>query len=126
MIAHESASPAPSPPPFREIVADAVRYWEPRRIGYNALLAAIFLGWVLFTWPHFRGAFTLSALAAFTLLALLANLCYCAAYLIDIPLQYSPLRVFWRERRRVLWLLGAILAAALTWYWVADEIYPFV
>lgn len=125
-MARQSASAAPAPPPFREILADAVRYWEPRRLGYNALLAAIFLGWVVFTWPHFRGAFTLSALAALALLALLANVCYCAAYLIDIPLQYSPLRALWRERRRVLWLLGAIFAAALTWYWIADEIYPFV
>jgi len=124
MIAHESASPAPAPPPLREILADAVRYWEPRRLGYNALLAAIFLGWVVFTWPHFRGAFTLNNVAALAVLALLANLCYCAAYLLDIPLQYSPLRAFWRERRRLLWLLGAIFAAALTWYWIADEIYP--
>jgi hypothetical protein len=129
MIARESPSSAPpasAPPPFREIVTDAARYWEPRRLGYNALLGAIFLGWVGFTWPHFRGAFTWSALGALTVLALLANVCYCTAYLIDIPLQYSPLRAAWRRRRRVLWLLGAIFAAALTWYWVADEIYPGV
>jgi len=125
-MARPSASAAPAPPPFREILADAVRYWEPRRLGYNALLASVFLGWVVFTWPHFRAAFTLGALAALAVLALLANLCYCAAYLIDIPLQYSPLRALWRARRRVLWLLGALFAAALTWYWIADEIYPFV
>lgn len=124
MIAHEPASTAPAPPPFREIAMDAVRYWEPRRLGYNASLAAIFLGWVAFTWPHFRGAFTLGNVAALTVLALLANVCYSAAYLVDIPLQYTPLRALWRGRRRVLWLLGALLAAALTWYWIADEIYP--
>jgi hypothetical protein len=126
MIARESASTVPAPPPFREIVTDAARYWEPRRLGYNALLAAIVLGWVVSTWPHFRGAFTWSALGALLVLALLANVCYCAAYLVDIPLQYSPLRAAWRARRRVLWLLGAILAAALAWYWMADEIYPGV
>lgn len=124
MIAHEPASTAPAPPPFREIAMDAVRYWEPRRLGYNALLAAIFLGWVAFTWPHFRGAFTFGNVAALTVLALLANVCYSAAYLVDIPLQYTPLRALWRGRRRVLWLLGALLAAALAWYWIADEIYP--
>lgn len=111
---------------FREIVTDAARYWEPRRLGYNALLGTIFLGWVVFTWPHFRSAFTPSAIGALTVLALLANVCYCAAYLVDIPLQYSPLRAAWRGRRSVLWLFGAILAAALTWYWIADEIYPGV
>lgn len=126
MATHGSASTQAAAPRLREILADAARYWEPRRLGYNALLGAIFLGWVVFTWPHFRGAFTLSALGALTVLALLANACYCAAYLVDIPLQYSPLRAAWRGRRRVLWLAGAILAAALTCYWVADEIYPGV
>ena len=120
----ESASIAP--PPLREIVADALRYWEPRRLGYNALLAAIVTGWVVFTWPHFRGAFTPGALGALLVLALLANVCYSAAYLVDVALQCTPLRAAWRPRRRVLWLLGAILAAALTWYWMADEIYPGV
>ena len=126
MMTHGSASTGAAPPPLREIVAEAARYWEPRRLGYNALLGAIVLGWVVFTWPHFRGAFTLSALGALTVLALLANLCYCAAYLVDIALQYSPLRAAWRARRPMLWLAGTILAAALTWYWVADEIYPGV
>ena len=127
MITRESASGAPaSPPPLREILRDAARYWEPRRLSYNALLAAIFLGWVVFTWPHFRGAFTASNVGALLVLALLANVCYSAAYLVDVALQCSPLRAAWRGRRRLLWLLGAILAAALTWYWIADEIYPDV
>ncbi len=125
MIARESASTAPAPPPFREIVTDAVRYWELRRLGYNALLAALVLGWVVFTWPHFRSALTFSSLAAIVALAVLANICYCAAYLVDVPLQLSPWRAGWRRRRRVLWLLGTIFAVALAWYWVADEIYPF-
>lgn len=124
MIAPESASSAPAPP-FSEIALDALRYWELRRLGYNALLAAIVLGWIGFTWPHLRSALTFSSLAALVALALLANACYCAAYLLDIPLQYSPWRAAWRRRRRVLWLLGTIFAAALAWYWVADEIYPF-
>jgi hypothetical protein len=124
MATHGPSSTHAAPPRLREILTDAVRYWEPRRLGYNALLGAIFLGWVVFTWPHFRAAFTLSAVGALAVLALLANVCYCAAYLVDIPLQYSPLRATWRGRRRVLWLAGAILAAALTWYWLADEIYP--
>jgi uncharacterized membrane protein YsdA (DUF1294 family) len=129
MIARQpaSASPATSaPPPLKEVLTDAIRYWEPRRIGYNAVLAAIVLGWIVFTWPHFRGAITLRLLAALLVLAVLANVCYCAAYAIDIPVQYSAFREAWRRRRRVLWLLGVIFAAALAYYWVADEIYPGV
>jgi hypothetical protein len=44
--------------PFRDLITDAIRYWELRRVWYNLVLAAIVLGWVAVTWPHFRGAFT--------------------------------------------------------------------
>jgi len=112
------------PPPFTEVLTDALHYWEPRRIGYNTVLAAIVAGWVVFTWPHFRGAFTWNALLALFVLAVLANVCYCAAYLIDLPMQYSDFRDLWRRRRGILWVLGALFAAAIAYYWMADEIYP--
>jgi hypothetical protein len=115
-----------SPPPFGEIFTDAIRYWEPRRIGYNGVLALIVLGWVVFTWPHFRSAFTWSFLLLMFVLAVLANVCYCAAYLVDVPVQYSSYRDSWRRRRWLFWLVGTLFAAAIAFYWVADEIYPAV
>ena len=117
---------SPAPPPFAEVLGDALGYWEPRRIGYNVILAVIVVGWVMLTWPHFRGAFTWNSLLALFVLAVLANVCYCAAYVVDVPLQYSAFRDRWRRRRWMLWTLGALLAAAITYYWVADEIYPAV
>jgi hypothetical protein len=45
------------------------------------------------TWPHFRGAFTWPSLLVLFVLAVLANVCYCAAYLVDIPLQYSAFEI---------------------------------
>jgi hypothetical protein len=59
-------------------------------------------------------------------LAVLANLCYCAAYLVDIPLQYSSFRGGWRRWRWAVWLGGALFAVLLANYWIADEIYPYV
>ena len=112
------------PPSFREVFTDALRYWEPRRIGYNAVLAAVVVGWITLTWPHFRGAFTWDALLALFVLAMLANVCYCAAYAIDVPMQYSDFRGTWHRRRWILWVLGAVFAAAIAYYWMADEIYP--
>ncbi len=41
---------------FREIISDALAYWERRRVGFNLVLGAIVVGWVVLTWPHFRGA----------------------------------------------------------------------
>jgi len=51
---------------------------------------------------------------------------YCAAYLVDLPMQTSSYRDAWRRRRWTLWLIGTLFAAALTYYWIGDEIYPFV
>jgi len=112
--------------PLRGILADAIRYWEPRRLGYNFALSAVLIVWLVASWPHFRPALTLSSLLLIAVLALLANACYCAAYLVDIPMQRSSLGTVWRHRRWGLWLLGTLFAIVLANYWIADEIYPFV
>ena len=111
---------------WRDVLRDAIRYWEPRRLIYNIVLAAIALAWLIWTWPHFRRALTLRSLYLLSILAILANLCYSAAYLADIPVQYSSLRAVWRRRRWGLWLAGMLFAAVLANYWIADEIYPSV
>lgn len=121
-----SAGDPLAPPPLRALLDDALRYWEPRRITYNLLLGAIVLAWLILTWPHFRTALTLQALLLMFVLAVLANVCYCAAYLVDIPLQGSSFRRLWRRWRWGLWVVGMLLAAILANYWIADEIYPYV
>lgn len=51
-------------PVLRDIVADAIRYWETRRITYNLAPAAVVIAWLVSTWPHFREALTLSSLVS--------------------------------------------------------------
>ncbi|MCJ7441928.1 MAG: hypothetical protein MUO25_10175, partial [Thermoanaerobaculaceae bacterium] len=85
------------PSQLRGVLDDAIRYWEPRRLAYNLVLALVVIAWVATTWPHFRGALTLESLLALVILAAIANLCYCAAYLVDIPMQYSSFSVVWRR-----------------------------
>jgi hypothetical protein len=104
--------------------ADAARFWEHGRLIYNAVLGAVVAAWVIATWPHFRPVLTLSSVLLLTVLALLANLCYCAAYLVDIPMQRFSRMPSWG--RRGLWFLGMLFAVVLANYWIADEIYPFV
>ena len=111
---------------LRERLADATRFWEPRRAVYNFVLTVVAVVWIVATWPHFRGALTLSSLLLLAVLALLANVCYCAAYLVDIPMRRSTLGAIWGRRRWVLWLLGTLLAIVAESYWIADEIYPSV
>ena len=112
--------------PVRGVFTDAVRFWEPRRFVYNVLLAAVVLVWLTATWPHFRPMLRLQSLLLLVILGLIANLCYCAAYLVDIPMQSSPFGNIWKRRRWLLWLLGTLFAILLANYWIVDEIYPFV
>jgi hypothetical protein len=112
--------------PFRRILADAMHFWEPRRLIYNLILAAIVLIWLVASWPHFRPAFTLQSLPLLFILALLANACYCAAYLVDIAMQSLSVGNALRRQRWVLWVIGTLFAVLLANYWIADEIYPFV
>lgn len=114
------------PADFGPLLADAGRYWELRRITYNAVLAATVIVWITATWPHFQPAFIWFNLLRLAGLALIANLFYCAAYFVDIPMQLSAVSAGWKSYRWTLWLLGTILAFVLTNYWIADEIYPFV
>jgi hypothetical protein len=111
---------------LRNAFNDALRYWEPRRLAYNVALAILTSAWVLLTWPHFQPALKLPSLSKLLVLVALANLCYCAAYLVDVPLQHSSFGITWRRRRWVLWLVGTCFALLITYYWIADEIYPFV
>jgi len=105
---------------------DAVRFWEPRRLLYNLLLLAVVLLWLMNTWPHFRPAITLQSLGIMIVLALLANLCYCAAYLAEILIQDATSSVAWNRQRWAVWVVGTLLAILFENYWIADEIYPFV
>src|SRR5947209_6466407 len=112
-----------SPPDDGEVMADAIRYWERRRIVYNAILASIFLGWIVLTWPHFSSASISQGLLFLVIFTALANLFYSAVYLVDIPLQHTPFKTAWRRWRLGLWLIGMLVAILFTNYWIADEIY---
>ena|SRR5438067_12582288 len=105
---------------------NAIRFWEPRRLIYNLLLSMVAIAWIVFTWPHFRPAFALFSLVRICILAFLANLCYCAAYLTELPAQALATSASVRRWRSAVWVAGMVFAILLENYWIADEIYPFV
>ena len=113
------------PSPWKGLI-DAARFWEPRRLLYNLLLFGVVVIWVVKTWPHFRPAMTLEALGIMTVLALLANACYCAAYLAEILVQNATSSASWNRQRWAIWVVGTLSAILFENYWIADEIYPFV
>lgn len=113
------------PSPWKGLIG-AARFWEPRRLLYNALLFGVCVIWVVKTWPHFRPAMTLESLGIMTVLALLANVCYCAAYLAEVLIQNATSSASWNRQRWAIWVVGTVLAILFENYWIADEIYPFV
>lgn len=105
---------------------EAVRFWEPRRVWFNAAQFVVVLLWVGLSWPHFRPALTLEALGKMLVLALLANVCYCAGYLVEVVLQAVSSDIARRRFRWAVWILGMLFALLIENYWIADEIYPDV
>jgi hypothetical protein len=120
-----STTATQSGPPEKGLMV-AAKFWEPRRLLYNLLLFAVVVIWVVKSWPHFRPAVPWEALGIMTVLALLANVCYCAAYLAEILIQNSTTNASWNQQRWVIWVVGTLFAIFFENYWIADEIYPYV
>jgi len=87
---------------------------------------AVVAAWLCLSWPHFRPALNFSSLLKMCVLALMANISYCAAYLVDIPVAYSTVAQQWQRWRPALWSAGTLFAILPANYWIVDEIYPFV
>jgi hypothetical protein len=91
---------------LRESATDAIRFWEPRRLIYNAVLAAIVLIYFAMSYPASKAQLSLNGALGVFLLAVLANIAYCAAYAADIFAQISGYRELWRKYRWILFLIG--------------------
>ena len=95
------------------LVADALRYWEPRRVIYNVVLAAVVLGHVIAGWPASRAMLSMNLLLGLFFLAVLANVCYCAVYIVDLFVQFSGLRESWAKGRVAVLAIGTAFAAVI-------------
>jgi hypothetical protein len=84
---------------LREVLTDAIRYWEPRRIPYNAVLVLVVIGIIVRAWPQSRVLISFSSILPLFVLAVLANICYTAAYAEDVVVQFSAFRATWHRWR---------------------------
>lgn len=100
-------------PSLGEIATDAIRYWEPLRLLYNAILAVIVVANYFLVASHAQPALTMGTLLGFFVRAMLANVLYCAAYLPDVFVQLSSFRDLWLRLRWILLVLGILFASAI-------------
>jgi hypothetical protein len=94
--------------------ADALRYWEPRRLIYNAVLAVVVLAHSFVAWHSLRDRLSFDLALGLFFLAVLANVAYCAAYVPDIFVQFAGLQQQWRLGRVLLLTVGTAFAATIT------------
>lgn len=105
-------------------IADGLRYWEPRRIFYNAVLAAVVIAHVATRWSLVRGMLSSDLFLGLFLLAVLANICYCAVYPVDLFVRFSGLDAAWEKGRVVVLLIGTAFAAVITHFFAWGMFLP--
>ena len=66
-------------PTLRDYATEAIRYWEPRRLFYNVLLVVVVAMTFWLNLPSSRAAMTIDSILWLFLLAVVANVAYCAA-----------------------------------------------
>jgi hypothetical protein len=99
---------------FRESLARAIRYWEPRRLIYNGVLAAIVLIYFGMNYPATKSLVSIDSVLGLFLLVVLANVAHCAAYLVDIFVSASGYRIQWQNRRWIIFVIGLLFAGIIT------------
>jgi len=99
---------------LRDALTNAIRYWERGRILYNVVLAAIVLGFFIANWPASVSRVNWDLGQGTFLLAVLANVAYCGAYVPDMLAQLSDIRPIWLRYRWILFVIGVTFAGIIT------------
>jgi hypothetical protein len=112
------------PPGLRQYATNALRYWEPRRLLYNAALAAIVLTHFFLDYPRSKSFPIANGVLVVFVLAVLANVAYCAVYLVDIFAQHSGFQALWFKYRWILLVIGILFAGTITHFFAMGMFFP--
>jgi hypothetical protein len=97
---------------MKDIINESLRYWESRRVAFNAALALVVAASFYINRLSATGL-TWQSAAGLLLAAVIANVLYCAAYAVDLFLQVSGYQRAWMSRRWMLLVAGTLLAAGI-------------
>jgi len=99
---------------LRDYATEAIQFWERARLIYNFVLATVVIIYFAASYPSSKLFLSIDFVLGLFLLAVIANVAYCAAYLADIFAQVSGFRELWRRYRWLLFVIGTIFAAIIT------------
>jgi hypothetical protein len=109
---------------IRDYATDAIGFWERRRVAYNLVLSSVVVTYFVVGYPFSKTQLSIDFVLLLFLLAVVANVAYCAAYLVDIFAQASGFRELWRRSRWLLFAIGTTTAAILTRFVVMGMFHP--
>jgi hypothetical protein len=109
---------------LREYATDAIRFWEPWRIAYNLVLTAVVATYFVLDYPLSRTMLSVDFCLGLFLLAVIANIAYCAAYVVDVFAQASGFREVWQRSRWILFVIGTTFAAIITRFIAMGMFHP--
>src|ERR1700732_5470358 len=104
-------------------VSCAIKCWERWPLIYNLALAAVVIIHFAAGYPASKAILSLDFGLGLFLLAVVANIAYCAAYIADIFAQASGFRELWQRYRWLLFVIGTTFAAIVT-HFVAMGMFP--
>jgi hypothetical protein len=102
---------------FRESLTNAIRYWEKMRVVYNSVLLLVVAGCFAWNYSAVGSKLSVNLFLSIIFCAILLNVVYCAAYIVDVAVQMSEFRERWANYRWVLLSIGVMFAAILTRFW---------
>jgi hypothetical protein len=105
---------AAQPVDLRENASNAIRFWERWRILYNLVLTVVVIVHFIAAYPASKQVLSINFCLALFLLAVVANILYCTAYLPDIFVQASGFHELWQNFRWLLLVVGTTCAAIIT------------
>lgn len=99
---------------LKKIASEAIRFWEKMRAAYCGVLVGVVLYNFVKALPASKAILDLDHILVLFLQAVLANVLYSLAYIVDVFVQYSAYRQTWKRMRWILFLIGTVFAAILT------------
>jgi len=82
-------------------------------------MAIVVVGHIAAGWPDVQKILTINLLLGFFFLAVLANVCYCADYVVDLFVSFSGLKAAWERGRIIVLLVGTAFAAVITHFFAS-------
>jgi hypothetical protein len=100
----------------RTALSNAISYWERRRIACNFVLLMVVAVMFTVNLPGSRTNVSVNTLLMLFVLAVLANVAFSAAYIVDVAAQLSTFRVTWLKTRWMLAAIGTTFAGVFAYF----------